>query len=123
MKFVNTVADLASQAQYEPDMDVRRNRVTLALTSRAAGGLTEKDFAFARQCDAVAVEPGTSFSTVSLRRAPVPGRSNIQPALGVKFSGNVLLASPLLRLRMLLRFAPAANTIPLLRPGTGARRR
>jgi len=56
MKFVNTVADLASQAQYEPDIDVRRNRVTLALTSHAAGGLTEKDFAFARQCDELADE-------------------------------------------------------------------
>jgi 4a-hydroxytetrahydrobiopterin dehydratase len=56
MKFVNTVADLASQTQYEPDIDVRRNRVTLALTSHAAGGLTEKDFAFARQCDGLAVE-------------------------------------------------------------------
>jgi pterin-4a-carbinolamine dehydratase len=35
---------------------VRRNRVTLALTSHAAGGLTEKDFAFARQCDELADE-------------------------------------------------------------------
>jgi 4a-hydroxytetrahydrobiopterin dehydratase len=56
MKFVNAVADLASQAQHEPDMDVRQNRVTLALTSRDADGLTEKDFAFARQCDGLAVE-------------------------------------------------------------------
>jgi 4a-hydroxytetrahydrobiopterin dehydratase len=56
MKFVNPVADLASQAQYEPDIDVRRNRVTLTLTSRDAGGLTEKDFAFARQCDGLAGE-------------------------------------------------------------------
>jgi 4a-hydroxytetrahydrobiopterin dehydratase len=56
LKFVNTVADLASQTQYEPDIDVRRNRVTLALASRDAGGLTEKDFAFARQCDELAVE-------------------------------------------------------------------
>jgi 4a-hydroxytetrahydrobiopterin dehydratase len=56
MKFVNAVADLAGQAQHEPDIDVRRNRVTLAFTSRDACGLTEKDFAFARQCDGLAVE-------------------------------------------------------------------
>ena len=51
MKFVNAVAELAEQAQHHPDMDVRWNRVTLALTTHDAGGLTEKDFALARHCD------------------------------------------------------------------------
>ncbi len=54
MKFVNAVAELAEQAQHHPDMDVRWNKVTLALTTHDAGGLTEKDFALARQCDALA---------------------------------------------------------------------
>ena len=53
MKFVNAVADLAEQAQHHPDVDIRWNRVTLALTTHDAGGLTEKDFALARQCDAL----------------------------------------------------------------------
>ena len=53
MKFVNAVADLAEQAQHHPDMDVRWNQVTLALTTHSAGGLTEKDFALARHCDAL----------------------------------------------------------------------
>lgn len=54
MKFVNVVAALAEQAQHHPDIDVRWNQVTLALTTHDAGGLTEKDFALARACDAAA---------------------------------------------------------------------
>lgn len=52
MKFVNAVAELAEQAQHHPDVDIRWNKVTLALTTHDAGGLTEKDFELARQCDA-----------------------------------------------------------------------
>ena len=55
MKFVNAVAALAEQAQHHPEVDIRWNRVTLALTTHDVGGLTAKDFALARQCDAVAV--------------------------------------------------------------------
>jgi len=51
MKFVNAVAELAEQAQHHPDIDVRWNKVTLALSTHDAGGLTEKDFALARQFD------------------------------------------------------------------------
>ena len=51
MEFVNTVAELAEQVQHHPDIDVRWNKVTLALTTHDAGGLTEKDFALARACD------------------------------------------------------------------------
>jgi len=54
MKFVNSVASLAEQAQHHPDIDVRWNQVTLAFTTHDAGGLTEKDFALARACDACA---------------------------------------------------------------------
>lgn len=54
MKFVNAVADLAEQAQHHPDIDVRWNKVTLGLTTHDAGGLTQKDFALAQQCDALA---------------------------------------------------------------------
>jgi 4a-hydroxytetrahydrobiopterin dehydratase len=54
MQFVNAAADLAEQAQHHPDMDIRWNRVTLALTTHDAGGLTKQDFELARQCDALA---------------------------------------------------------------------
>jgi 4a-hydroxytetrahydrobiopterin dehydratase len=56
MKFVNDVAELAEQAQHHPDIDIRWNKVALALTTHDAGGLTEKDFELARQCDALSVQ-------------------------------------------------------------------
>jgi len=51
MKFVNAVASLAEQAQHHPDMDIRWNKVTLALTTHDAGGLTRRDFGLAQECD------------------------------------------------------------------------
>jgi 4a-hydroxytetrahydrobiopterin dehydratase len=54
MEFVNAVAQVAEQFQHHPDIDIRWNKVTLALTTHDAGGLTEKDFALARRCDALA---------------------------------------------------------------------
>jgi 4a-hydroxytetrahydrobiopterin dehydratase len=53
MKFVNAVAEAAENAQHHPDIDIRWNKVTLALTTHDAGGLTDKDFALARRCDAL----------------------------------------------------------------------
>jgi 4a-hydroxytetrahydrobiopterin dehydratase len=60
MQFVNDVAKIAEQVQHHPDIDIRWNKVTLALTTHDAGGLTEKDFAMARQCDVLAVRGGVS---------------------------------------------------------------
>ena len=51
MKFVGAVAGLAEQAWHHPDIDIRWNKVTLALTTHDAGGLTRKDFDLARQFD------------------------------------------------------------------------
>ena len=47
--FVNRVAQLAEEAQHHPDIDIRYNRVRLALVTHSAGGLTEKDFDLAAQ--------------------------------------------------------------------------
>jgi 4a-hydroxytetrahydrobiopterin dehydratase len=55
IKFVNAVADLAERAWHHPDIDIRWNKVTLALTTHDAGGLTEKDFDLARQFDALSL--------------------------------------------------------------------
>lgn len=44
MNFVNQVAGSAEAAGHHPDIDIRYNRVRLALVSHDAGGLTEKDF-------------------------------------------------------------------------------
>ena len=41
--FVNRVARLAEQAGHHPDIDIRYNRVRLALVSHDAGGITARD--------------------------------------------------------------------------------
>lgn len=54
IKFVNGVAKLAEKAAHHPDIDIRWNQVTLTLTTHDQGGLTDKDFALARQADRLA---------------------------------------------------------------------
>jgi len=54
MKFVNAVARAAEKANHHPDIDIRWNKVTLALSTHDAGGLTENDFRLAARCDALA---------------------------------------------------------------------
>ena len=54
MAFVGRIADLAEEHQHHPDIMIRYNKVTLTLTTHDAGGLTEKDFAFAQDTDAFA---------------------------------------------------------------------
>ncbi|HUZ07383.1 MAG TPA: 4a-hydroxytetrahydrobiopterin dehydratase [Candidatus Paceibacterota bacterium] len=51
IKFVGAVAQLAEEAWHHPDIDIRWNKVTLALTTHDAGGLTKKDFALAKKFD------------------------------------------------------------------------
>jgi len=51
LAFVNQVGDLAEQAGHHPDIDIRYNRVRLALVTHDAGGLTGKDFDLAAQAD------------------------------------------------------------------------
>jgi 4a-hydroxytetrahydrobiopterin dehydratase len=53
--FVNAVARAAEAAQHHPDIDIRWNRVRLALTTHDAGGLTQRDVDLAAECDALAV--------------------------------------------------------------------
>lgn len=51
MKFVNAVARLAETASHHPDIDIRWNKVTLALTTHSEGRLNRKDFQLARKFD------------------------------------------------------------------------
>ena len=53
MGFVHSVALLAERMNHHPDIDIRWNKVTLALSTHSAGGLTEKDFALAKQINAL----------------------------------------------------------------------
>ncbi len=54
MRFVNAIAKLAEKAWHHPDIDIRWNKVTLALTTHDQGGLTQKDFTLAKKIDAAA---------------------------------------------------------------------
>ena len=49
MAFVNDVAQLAEAAGHHPDIDIRYNRVRLALVTHDAGGLTSKDINLAQK--------------------------------------------------------------------------
>ncbi len=49
LAFVNKVGNLAESAGHHPDIDIRYNRVRLALVTHSAGGLTAKDFDLAAQ--------------------------------------------------------------------------
>ncbi|HOJ03604.1 MAG TPA: 4a-hydroxytetrahydrobiopterin dehydratase [Bacteroidota bacterium] len=42
---------LADVADHHPDIDIRYNRVTFALSTHSEGGITEKDVALARGID------------------------------------------------------------------------
>lgn len=49
--FVNSVAEIAEEAQHHPDIDIRFNTVTLTLTTHDLGGLTKSDFEVASRID------------------------------------------------------------------------
>ncbi len=56
MAFVDRVAERAEVVQHHPDILIRYNRVTLSLSTHDAGGITEKDFALAAECDTFAAQ-------------------------------------------------------------------
>ena len=51
MNFVNHVADLAEKAGHHPDIDIRYNKVRLALVTHDAGGITQNDISLAQDID------------------------------------------------------------------------
>ena len=55
IRFVNEAAALAEQMGHHPDIDIRYNRVRMALTTHDAGGITELDFRLAAQLSALQV--------------------------------------------------------------------
>jgi 4a-hydroxytetrahydrobiopterin dehydratase len=51
--FVRRVARKAQKMNHHPDIDIRFDKVTLTLSTHDEGGITEKDFALAAQCDEI----------------------------------------------------------------------
>lgn len=58
MAFVNLVAEAAEAAWHHPDIDIRWNKVRLALCTHSEGGLTVKDFELAREIDRIRAAEG-----------------------------------------------------------------
>jgi 4a-hydroxytetrahydrobiopterin dehydratase len=54
MRFVNTVADAAEQANHHPDIDIRYNKVTMSLVSHDSGGVTQRDVRMAERINGIA---------------------------------------------------------------------
>jgi 4a-hydroxytetrahydrobiopterin dehydratase len=52
--FVVRLGFAAEKADHHPDLDIRYNRVRVALSTHSEGGLTEKDFALAGIADTFA---------------------------------------------------------------------
>ena len=53
ISFVRRVAKQAQKNNHHPDIDVRFDQVKLTLTTHDEGGITDKDFSLARQCDQI----------------------------------------------------------------------
>ena len=55
---VNDVAEQAEHLDHHPDIDIRWRKLTFALTTHDAGGLTERDFRLGARIDAIAADHG-----------------------------------------------------------------
>ncbi len=51
MRFVNRVAGIAESLNHHPDIHISWNKVTLEITSHAAGGVTQQCIELAHQVD------------------------------------------------------------------------
>ncbi|MDC0712938.1 4a-hydroxytetrahydrobiopterin dehydratase [Stigmatella sp. ncwal1] len=54
--FVERVAQVAERADHHPDIDIRWRKVTLALVTHDAGGLTSRDTGLAAEADRLFTE-------------------------------------------------------------------
>jgi len=54
--FVNRIADAAEKMDHHPDIDIRYTKVTCALSTHSAGGITAKDFTLAAAIDELVTE-------------------------------------------------------------------
>ena len=55
LRFVNSVGELAENAGHHPDIDIRYNKVRLALVTHDAGGISAKDFDLAQSINGLSI--------------------------------------------------------------------
>ena len=53
--FVNAVATAADRMDHHPDIDIRYTKVTIALATHSAGGITQLDLTLAEQVEQIAI--------------------------------------------------------------------
>ena len=53
VQFVNKAADVAEAANHHPDIDIRYNKVIMALTSHDSGGVTHRDIKMAKRINEI----------------------------------------------------------------------
>jgi 4a-hydroxytetrahydrobiopterin dehydratase len=58
IELVDRVADAAEAADHHPDIEIVWRRVTFRLTSKASGGLTQRDLDMAAQIDRLVGDTG-----------------------------------------------------------------
>ena len=64
MNWVQRVARLAEQRNHHPDIEIRWNRVTLRLTTHETGGLTDRDWSWAKAAETeLAIEASSPETT------------------------------------------------------------
>ena len=56
MDFVNSVAEIAEEDDHHPEIDIRYNKVRVALSTHSEGGLTDLDFEVAEKIDTLVEE-------------------------------------------------------------------
>ena len=56
IEFVNGVSDIAEEDDHHPDIDIRYNKVRVALSTHREGGLTDLDFEVAEKIDTLVDE-------------------------------------------------------------------
>jgi 4a-hydroxytetrahydrobiopterin dehydratase len=54
IEFVQAIAELAESANHHPDLDIRYNRLHVALSTHDDGGITQRDFDLAGQIETTA---------------------------------------------------------------------
>jgi 4a-hydroxytetrahydrobiopterin dehydratase len=53
VEFVRKLVEPAEELGHHPDLSISWNKVSVSITTHAAGGLTENDFELARRIDSV----------------------------------------------------------------------
>ena len=59
IKFVDSLVEPAEAMNHHPDLGISWNKVTVAITNHAEGGLTEQDFNLAEKICKIAQKPPT----------------------------------------------------------------